>query len=486
MLRGISMLFQGYLAGIIGPEGIGLVQLILTVGGLAMTFGLSGLRVSAMYLCAQEYGSGRPAGMQQAMRCCLRAGAVISALAALGLYLASDYAAVRWICDARAAQALRYLALFLPVSCICAILSGFFTACDRIGQLARVEIAERLASVGLTYLLLRLWAADNAARACSAIVLGSSLACLGSTAVLFAMYRSACRAYGALPKRLPMWGRLTRLCVPLALNAYLRAGLSSLEQFLIPWGLERAGRSYQASMAAYGTIHGMVFPILMFPAAIVYALADLLVPELARCRAEENARRIHHLTRTCLRMGLLFALSVASLMTALSDELGMLIYKSADAGRYLRVFAPMALMLYMDAMVDGMHKGLGEQVACVRYNTITSFLDVVLLYMFLPRYGIESYIVIFALTHAVNFYLSLRRLLLVTGYRMDLRFPARAAFCAASACLAGFCIPRTAMIGTIALRAGAYLAVFVLFLDLTGTFTAYDRRWLCHALGGNR
>ena len=50
-----------------------------------------------------------------------------------------------------------------------------------------------------------------------------------------------------------------------------------------------------------------------------------------------------------------------------------------EAGRLLRLFAPVALVLYLDALVDGMLKGLSEQVANVRYNTITSALDVALL-----------------------------------------------------------------------------------------------------------
>lgn len=33
-------------------------------------------------------------------------------------------------------------------------------------------------------------------------------------------------------------------------------------------------------------------------------------------------------------------------------------------GRYLRIFAPMVLMLYLDAIVDGMLKGLAEQLSC--------------------------------------------------------------------------------------------------------------------------
>ena len=51
-----------------------------------------------------------------------------------------------------------------------------------------------------------------------------------------------------------MTRRMVRLCVPLALSAYLRSGLVTLEQFLIPWGLARAGGSGEASMAAYGIV----------------------------------------------------------------------------------------------------------------------------------------------------------------------------------------------------------------------------------------
>ena len=279
-----------------------------------------------------------------------------------------------------------------------------------------------------------------------------------------------------------MTQRMVRLCVPLALSAYLRSGLVTLEQFLIPWGLARAGGSQAASMAAYGTIHAMVFPILMFPAAILYTVADLLVPELARCRAAKNTERMHHLTGTCLRMGCLFALCTACLMGALSDGLGQIVYKSADCGRYLLVFAPAVLMLYLDAMVDGMLKGFGEQTACVRYNTLTSFLDVALLYLLLPRFGLAAYVLTFYLTHAINFWLSIRRLLRVTGYPADGRFLLRSAFCALAGLGACCCLPDRGLLPAMVLRAGLFGSVFSLFLELTDTVPAEDHRWLRRSL----
>ena len=76
-------------------------------------------------------------------------------------------------------------------------------------------------------------------------------------------------------------------------------------------------------------------------------------------------------------------------------------------------------MLYCDAITDAMIKGLGQQTACVRYNILTSGLDVLFLFLLLPKYGMEGYFFSFVVTHIINFVLSLRRLLNLTGKLMS-------------------------------------------------------------------
>ena len=80
-------------------------------------------------------------------------------------------------------------------------------------------------------------------------------------------------------------------------------------------------------------------------------------------------------------------------------------------------------MLYCDAITDTMTKGLEQQKACVRYNILTSAMDVTFLYYLLPKYGMEGYFVSFLVTHLVNFILSLRRLLRITGERLPAHIP---------------------------------------------------------------
>lgn len=480
LLRLISIGFNVFLSAKIGAEGLGLLQLISTVGVFAMLAGTSGVRVAAMYLAAEEFGHRRVGGVREAMRVCLRAGLLISAVAGLLLFLLSDFFAGTLLRDTRAVMSLRVMGLLLPFSCLCGIMTGYFTACARIPQLVVIEIAERLLSVLLTSVMLVVWAKDDLAKACCAITLGSSVGCVFDFFLLYFMYRRDIHSVPPAKEPLHMGKRLLRLCVPLALNDYLRAGLTTAEQLLIPIGLARYGGSSAEAMASYGTIHAMVFPVLMFPAAILYSVSDLLVPELSRSRAAGRELRILDLTDKCLRMEMLFAAAVSGFFFLYGDALGALLYGSAEAGRYLRVFAPMVLMLYLDAIVDGMLKGLAEQIACVRYNTLTSAMDVWLLLLLLPRCGIGGYILSFALTHGINLVLSLRRLLQKTGHRPLLGDFVRPLVCLVIAVAVAQLLPTEAQVSVPALllRGSIFLLVLLAADLFTGAFRAKDGRWL--------
>ena len=480
LLRLVGTSFQVYLSGRIGAAGVGLLQLTMSVGNLAMVAGMAGIRTATMYLTAEELGRRQKGNVTWVLSACFLYSLLCSGTAAAVLFGSASRISRFWIGDIRTAGALRLLAVFLPVTCLCGVMTGYFTACSRIRQLVVIEIAERLVSMLITVVLLLTWALGDLERACCAITFGSSAGCIFDFLLLYFMYRRDVRHVPPPDRELHMPRRLLRLCVPLALNDYLRAGLNTAEQLLIPYGLARYSSSGEAAMAAYGTIHGMVFPILMFPAAILYSVSDLLVPELSRSRAMQRNLRIVDLTDKCVRMGFLFAAAVSGFLLVTARELGELIYQSADAGLYLLVFAPMVLMLYLDAIVDGMLKGLAEQISCVRYNTFTSVLDVVFLYLLLPRWGIRAYVFTFAVTHAINLFLSLRRLLSVAAHRMRASDFLRPLVSYLLSLLPFVLLPVGAgsPLLTLFLRGGSFLLLLCAVFLLTGALAPRDYRWL--------
>lgn len=469
LLRLISMLFQSYLSGRIGADGLGAVQLVLSVSAFATTLALAGSKVAATCLCAQAHGRQDAAQVYSAAEHCLGYVLLTSFLTAVGLFAAAPYLAEHMLRQPDAVSSLRLLAGLLPVGCVNLVLGGYFTAIGQVLRLTLVDGIERLVCLGLTLLLLQLTAPDVRG-ACFSLLGGELLAACGAAAVLYRFFRQAAGACPTDASAPGMGRRVLRLAAPLALSDYLRAALRLLEELLIPWGLSRWGMSRQAAMAAYGCVSGMVFPVLMLPAAFLYALIDLLIPELAACRAQGRGARLRAVTGQCLHAGLLFGSFIAGLLFVLAPTLTALLFQSTQAGQLLRFFAPLALVLYLDALVDGMLKGLSEQVATVRYNTFTSALDVLLLLLLLPRMGLDGYLFTFTATHLVNFALSLRRLLRVSGARAGLCPLLRTVLLAALGCAAAMLLPaQQALLPCLLLRAAAFTGCYCLLAVLSGT-----------------
>ena len=171
-LRGLGVLFQSFLAKRVGAEGMGVLQLILTVGGFAGTLGASGVRVAALQLTARAWGQGDRPGVAAALRACLRYATVVSIAVGGGLALLADPISTALLRDARTTPALRLLGLLLPFPVLAGTVRSAYTACGRVKELVAVELVERLASVGATFLLLAAAGSDTAL-ACEAVVAGS-------------------------------------------------------------------------------------------------------------------------------------------------------------------------------------------------------------------------------------------------------------------------------------------------------------------------
>jgi len=467
LLRMVSTSFQVYLSGKIGAAGIGLLQMVLSVGSLAMTAGMAGIRTATMYLTAEELGKKRPGNVTWVLSGCTLYSILCSGSIAAAIYVFAPFLAKTWIGNAEVVDCLRLFAYFLPVNCLTGVMVGYFTGANRITTLAAVEIVEQLCNMVCTVLLLTFWAEHNPERSCMAVVMGSGMgACLTLTCLLLLRLTERVKS----GPRIKVAKRLTDTAIPLALADDLRTGISTLENLIVPKRLALFPGAV-SPLAAFGTVCGMVFPILMFPTAILFGLTELLVPELARCNAAGSEARIQYLVRKSLRVALLFGTACGGILYLCADALCISLYQSKEAGIYLRWFSLLAAMLYCDIVTDAMIKGLGQQKASVRYNILTNTMDVAFLYILLPHYGIAGYFASFLVTHAINFVLSLRRLLKITRIRFPFSVPILTLGAAATAVWAASFVSMPMS------RAVAYVAILACLLFLLGIVNKEDLTW---------
>ena len=150
LLRLVGTSFQVYLSGCIGAAGIGLLQLVMSVGSLATVAGIGGIRTATMYLTAEELGRKNPQNVIWVLSgCCLYSIAFSSSVAML-LYRFAPWIASVWIGDPRTVAPLRLFAAFfachLSLWCHDRLLHGRkphrHTGCRRSGRAVLLHVAD--------------------------------------------------------------------------------------------------------------------------------------------------------------------------------------------------------------------------------------------------------------------------------------------------------------------------------------------------------
>lgn len=484
LLRLAGMSFQVFLSARIGAAGVGLLQLILSVKLLAFTLGSVGVRTCTLYLSAEALG--RRQTIRPVLSGCFQYALLFSLPTAAGMWALTPWIAAGWIGDPAGEAALQCFALFLPIGCLNGVMTGLYTAAGRLRTLVAVEFLEQGCAMAVTFALLVRWAGESPERACLSVALGAGAASALSLWALWVLRRDAPTAgKGEKGDHRPPWRRIFGTALPVGLADDLRAGLNTVENLIIPRRLALFPGTVNA-LADYGVLHGMVFPLLMFPAAILVSLADLLVAEFSRCARRRGQVRVRYLARQGLRVSLLFGICAGGALFVSARPLGKLLYKNDAAGACLRLYAPLVPVLYLDGVVDAMCKGLGQQSANARYNLLTNLLDVALLWLLLPRWGMGGYYFSFTASHLLNFALSLRRLGLAAGLRFRTAPAARALLCGAAAALpAALLRPQAGLAGAV-LPAGCYLLALGTLWLLFRVVGRQDVLWLRGLMVGKR
>lgn len=424
LMRSVALGFNVYVSNRIGAEAMGLFSLISTVYGFAVTLATSGINLASTRLVAQVIGDERGAETDMkrrggearcVMRQCLAYAALFGGLAsALLLVLAEDIGA-RILHDTRTVPSLRVLAMTLVPVSLSSALCGYFSALRKVSKNALTQILGQALKIFTSVFLFSALGASDTESACLCVVIGGAAAEIFSFLLALAFYlleKRKGRVRQDAQKRRDTLRRLLSNALPLAFSAYMRSALVTVEHVLIPRGLNKSGSTHGESLAAYGTVGSMVFPLVLFPSAVSASFAGLLIPEVAGSHEAGDERRICGIISSVLHAVLAFSIGVAGVMMSFSGELGETVYPEArDAGRYILMISPLIPVMYLDTAVDAMLKGLGEQVYSMGVNIVDASCSVVLVLLLLPRLGIEGYIVTVYFTELLNGALSIARLL---------------------------------------------------------------------------
>ncbi len=424
LMSSIGVWFSLHISNKIGSTAMGVYQLAMSVYAFAITLATSGINLATTRLVSEEIGENKLGGVKKSVRLCVVYSLLFSVSTAVVLFLCSNPIGTLWLKSPDTVPSLKAMAISLPFLSLSSVVAGYFTAVRRVYKNAIVQIIEQFFRIALTIAALGFVKEKGLMQTCFLIVLSGVVSDIIVFFCLLILYKLDSKIYPTTaPFSNNLKPRMNSIALPIALSSYLRSGLLTLKNLLVPLKLEKWGLTRTKAVGVFGMLHGVVLPILLFPSAFISSFSSLLIAEFSEYRAKnENnivSHRLNFVINKTLDINLCFSILVAAVMITFSTPLANALTKEPQSAFYIRLLAPIIPIMYVDNCIDCMLKGLNEQVSSMRYNIIDAFVSLVLVTFLLPLTGIKGYVVVICNSEILNFILSLNRLVKVTKFRFD-------------------------------------------------------------------
>ncbi len=356
VLECLALWFQSWMTRRVGAETVGILALAGSFFQLAAMAAGGNAMLCASRFVSEELGrtGGCPARVLRHGLCfCLMLAVPVST----AVYWFAPELSRQFLRDAALADAVRMMALLLPLWGYCACLRGYFNAVCRVAVPALCDVLEFLLRVGILAFLLRQGAASSV-QVCRDLIYSMAAGTFCTAIFLTVLYVRRRESDGTCS--LSFW-RYGRLAFPVALGGCLTAALSTANDTLIPITLRQSGDSASHALEQFGTFEGVVIPVLFFPSTMLCALSGILIPEIARANAAGNQRRVCQLTERVIQLTLIFAILIAAILLKFGGRVGYWMDGGTLSGKMIRILAPVVPFIYLEIVLEALLKGMGKQ-----------------------------------------------------------------------------------------------------------------------------
>ncbi|MHB9095345.1 MAG: putative polysaccharide biosynthesis protein [Eubacteriales bacterium] len=438
--RVVGFIYQAKIYRLIGPEGVGLFNLVYPVYVLIIVMATAGIPLGISKLVSEEEARGNHRGSYQILWLSMS----ILIITGSGFTLVSYFIAPllqKYVFFNKMVYPI-FLCL-LPGVFIISVSSafrGFFQGLMNMKPPALGQVIEQIARViiGLSlanFLLPRgiQWAAMGLA---AASVAGELAGLLVMTVIFVKEKPNYLRRTGLPDKRtsLTILRKLFELCLPITLGRLALTVMLSVDAVLIPFMLRKAGYSTSAATAVYGQLTGVALTLLFVPSVITISLATSLLPAISEAVAQNRPLLVRSRTSDAVRITVLAGLPFIAAFLVLPTQITEAIYRSPESGKLLSILAVGGILAYIQQTTTGVLQGLGQPVIPLKNMVIGGIFKVAIIYYVtsIPGFGIlgcgYAYDIFFLLTAGLNLVSLYSRTGFRLSFRNDILKPVTAAF----------------------------------------------------------
>lgn len=365
LMRFAGLVFNIYISNQIGSEAVGIFSLVMSIYLFFITVATSGLNIAVTVIVSEKFAINKDKIAIKAIRTCIFFSLLVGIIAGILIIIFSGFITDKCLNNMVSPKPLFYIAIGLPFIAMSSCITSYFTSVRKAYKNAITQIFEFIIKIIATVILLKINISKGVEYICIALILADVISEVCSFSLIFILYIIDIKL-----KKLNivhLFGQrfnIIKIAFPVAITSYIRSGLSTLKQLIIPTQLEKSGISCNKALSQYGIINGMVIPVITFPTVLTDSYSMLLIPEFSTYIAQKNYKAINYITNKIFKITCAFSICVCSIFLIFSNELGLAIYNNLETGYFFKLLSPLVFFMYMDHIIDCILKGLNKQFRC--------------------------------------------------------------------------------------------------------------------------
>lgn len=349
----LGFLYRIILSRLLGPEGLGVYQVALTVFAVFLTVSSSGLPITLSRVISKHRAKNSLKGEQAATTAAILISLMFSVpITLLLFFFRTPFSAI--FSDPRCADLFYILIFGLSLTSVYAIIRGSFWGNKRFFAYSVIELIEEIIMIGVGVFLLLGISSGVADVNKAAIAVLISYICSFTIAIIYYLVKGG-KFRSPKGEFLP----LLKSSLPVTAMRTSSSLMNSLISVVFPMRLMAAGFSSSKALAEYGVVCGMVMPVLMTPGSFIGSFAVVLVPTLAECYYRKQTEEVGKLVEKAIGTTLLIACLLIPFFLSCGENVGIFLFSNAESGIMLRncalVLLPMSITMITTSLLNSMN-----------------------------------------------------------------------------------------------------------------------------------
>ena len=234
-MKSIGMLFGIYVSNKIGAEALGVFNLVMSVYLFAVTLVTSGLSLCCTYLVSEQFEKGNYLNGLKALKSCLIFSVLLGLVISFCVLLFSNTISKNWLKSMISPIPLYLISIGLTFISVSSCINGYFLAIRKAYKNAIVQVLELIIKIIVSIFLLKYYTDKTIESICICLIFADVISEICSFILLFILYKiEKSKITTSTISQFTFKKRILKITFPVSITSYIRSGLSTLKQFIIP------------------------------------------------------------------------------------------------------------------------------------------------------------------------------------------------------------------------------------------------------------